>query len=403
MKKEKLGPKERFDPNNPDHLDSNKYKIVEWEKTGRKPTSVSFNVELETDLGRRDFRLNAMAINSKGEIFDFFSGKKDIKNKVLRTVGDPKERFGEDYLRMMRAPRVAADKGFEIEKETKKAIQKLSANITKMSPERIRDELMKAASMGGDKFAVYIKILDELKLLKFILPELISTKWFKENLHHHPETRDKGGVSGTVWAHTMEALKKSNTLDPIKNLTIVLHDIGKVVTFSQKEGLPRYLGHAKAGINLVNDIADRLKMSNKDRQAIIFAVGNHMKFHGILDMKPSKIAKLVSDDNWDVLVTVARADEYSRGNTFMYSGEFEKIVDKAIKIKEKYGLKTVNKQLKLVDGKRIMSVLGIKEGPEVGKIIREVTKIILDKNLDSKDIDIIDDLIKKIYKKGKGK
>jgi len=156
---------------------------------GRRPEKVNIVGSFEDDAGRRDFTCNAMAINSKGEIIDYFGGKKDIKNKILKTVGDPKERFGEDFLRLMRAPRVAVDKGLEIEKETKKAIQKLSTNITKMPPERIKDELLKAAPMGGDKFAVYIKILDELKLLKYILPCVLQLKFFKENLHHHPETR----------------------------------------------------------------------------------------------------------------------------------------------------------------------------------------------------------------------
>jgi len=345
---------------------------------GRRPEKVNVVGSFEEDAARRDFTINAMAINAKGEIIDYFDGRKDLKNKVLRTVGDPEKRFGEDYLRMMRAPRIAIKTNTEIEKGTKKAIQKLSDNIQGLSAERIRDELMKAASQTGDKFAVYITILGELKLLKYILPEVMNLKWFKENLQHHPETRDKGTVSGTVWAHTMEALRKSNTADPIKNLSILLHDVGKGVTLSHKEGLPRYLGHAKMSVSLVTDIADRLKMSNKDKQALLFAVGSHMKFHNILKMKPSKIAKLVSDNNWEVLTAVAYADEYSRGETFMYAGEFEKIVDKAIKIKEKHGLKTVNKQLKLVDGKHVMELLGIKSGPKVGEIIRKTTEWMLD-------------------------
>jgi hypothetical protein len=135
-------------------------------------------------------------------------------------------------------------------------------------------------------------------------------------------------------------------------------------------------------------------MSNKDRESLVFAVGNHMKFHKILDMKPSKIAKLASDDNWDVLVAVGRADEYARGNAFMYSGEFEKIIDKAIKIKEKYGMARVNQTLKLVDGNHIMNLLGLKPGPKVGEIIRNVTKIIMDKGIDPNDTEKVDDIIR---------
>jgi len=359
---------------------------------GRRPESITITGSFEDDAGRRDFTINAMGINAKGEIIDYFDGKKDIKNRVLKTVGNPYERFGEDYLRMLRAPRFAAKLGFDIDKDTTKAIQKLSPNIQDLSAERLREELIKAASQSGDKFAKYIQILADLKLLRFILPEVMNLKWYRENLVHHPETRGEGG---TVYAHVMKALSASKTKNPIKNIAILLHDVGKGVTLSHKNGLPRYLGHARKSIELVNQIADRLKMSNKERNAIIFAVGAHMKFHDILKMKPSKIAKLVSDDDWDVLVAVGRADEYSRGEAFMYKGEFEKIVDKAIKIKEKFGMKVVNKQLKIVDGDRVMEILGIGPGPKVGEIIRKVTEKIMDDNIDVDDKETIDNLIRK--------
>lgn len=360
---------------------------------GRRPESVTITGTFEDDAGRRDFTVNAMAINAKGEILDYFDGRKDIKNKILRTVGNPYKRFGEDYLRMMRLPRFAARLDFEIDKETKKAVQKLSTNIQDMAPERVKDELMKAASQSGEKFARYIRILGELKLLRFILPEVMNLKWFKENLHHHPETRGEGG---TVYAHVMKALETSKSKDPLKNLAILLHDVGKGVTLSHEEGLPRYLRHARESVNLVNDIADRLRMSKKEKNALLFAVGNHMKFHNILGMKASKIAKMVSDDNWDVLVAVGRADEFSRGEAFMHKGEFEKIVDKAINIKQKFGMKTVNKSLKIVDGNEVMKLTGLAPGKEVGEIIRKVTEWALDNGITDKSK--ITDKIKEFIK-----
>lgn len=351
-------------------------------KDGRRPDSIKITGSFEEDAARRDFTINAMGINAKGDIIDYFTGKSDIKNKILRTVGDPRKRFKEDSLRMMRAPRFASKLGFDISKGTEKAIQKQASDIVNLSPSRIYQELIKSASQSGEKFAKYILLLDKLKLLKHILPEVANLKWFRENLKHHPETRGSGG---TVFSHVMAALKQSNTKNPIKNLSILLHDVGKGVTFSQKEGLPRYLGHAKASMNLVIEIAKRLKMSNQDRDALIFSVSNHMKFHDLLKMKNSKIAKLVNDGNWDVLVAVARADEYARGSTFRHAGEFEKIVDKAIKIKQKFGMATVNNQLKLVDGKYVMKLTGLKPGPAIGDIIINVTKKIMDDNVTDKD------------------
>lgn len=349
---------------------------------GRRPESVQVTGKFKEDVERRDFTINAMGINAKGEIVDYFDGRGDIKNKILKTVGNPYKRFGEDYLRMMRLARFKSKLGFEIDKETEKAAQKLSHNIAGLSPERIRDELMKSASQSGDKFADYIMTLDKLKLLKYILPEVMNLKWFRENLQHHPETRGEGG---TVFSHVLNALKKSDSANPIKNLAILLHDIGKGVSLSHKEGLPQYLSHAKKSVELVNAIADRLKMSNKERDALVFAVGNHMKFHKILDMKPSKISKLVSDDNWDVLLAVGKADEYARGFMFKYSGEFEKIVDKAVKVKEKYGMQTVNKQIKLVNGKDVMKLTGLKPGPKIGEIIQRTTEWIMDNNISDQE------------------
>lgn len=349
---------------------------------GRRPESVTITAKFKDDANRRDFTINAMGINAKGEIIDFFNGKRDIKNKVLKTVGDPYKRFGEDYLRMMRLARFASKLDFEVDKTTEKAAQKLAHNITGLAPERIKDELMKSASQSGDKFAQYIVQLDKLKILKHILPEIVNLKWYKENLQHHPETRGEGG---TVFSHVMNALKKSDSQDPIKNLAILLHDVGKGVTLSHDKGLPKYLGHARKSVELVNAIADRLRMSTKEKEALIFAVGNHMKFHKILDMKPSKIAKIVSDDNWDVLVAVGKADEFARGFMFKHAGEFEKIIDKAVKVKEKFGVKQVNKQVKLVDGKDVMRLTGLKSGPKVGEIITKTTAWIMDNDIEDND------------------
>lgn len=351
----------------------------------RRPDNIKIISSFEVDSKRRDFTINSLGLNIKGEIIDYTGGIKDLRGKKIATVGDPYERFSEDFLRIMRLARFSSKLGFEIEKDTKKAAQKLSAKILELSPERIKDEIMKAAAQSGDKFADYIIELDKLKILKHILPEVLNLKFWRENLQHHPETR---GGGGTVWTHTIEALRKSNTADPIANLSILLHDVGKGVTFSQSKGLPKYLGHAKASMDLVDSIADRLKMSNKERQSLIFAVGNHMKFHNILKMKPSKIAKLVNDDNWDILVAVSRADEFSRGETFMYAGEFEKIIDKCIKIKNKFGMPVVNKQLKLVDGNHVMNITGLKPGKKIGEIIRKTTEYIMDNNItNQKEID----------------
>jgi tRNA nucleotidyltransferase/poly(A) polymerase len=363
---------------------SDSFEVAQFRKDGkyldgRRPEKVEITGSLKADVKRRDFTINSMGIDADGKIYDYFDGRKDIQNKVIKAVGNPEDRFAEDYLRMLRAARFASRLGFELEKKTGKAIKKLSPNIKKLKPERVQEELLKAAKQSGDKFADYIIMLDKLKILKFILPEVMNLKWFEHNLEHHPE--------GNVWDHTIAALRQSSTTDPIKNLAILLHDIGKGVTLSHEGGLPRYLNHAKIGMDLVNEIAKRLKMSNNDKKALLFAVGNHMRFLEILNMKPSKVAKLVSDENWDVLLVVANADWFSRGpgKTKKDKDEFEKIVDRAIEIKNKYGLGKVKQRLKIVDGNTVMKITGLSPGPKVGDIIKQVTAWVLDNDITDKD------------------
>lgn len=354
---------------------------------GRKPETVSFDVTLETDMERRDFKINAMAIDKEGNIIDYFDGKSDIKNKILRTVGDPEKRFSEDYLRIMRLARFSSKLGFEIEPNTKKAASKLAFNITKLSPERIRDEILKSAEQSGDKFADYIIQLDELGILKLILPEIVRQKEFLHHHEHHPE-------SPTVWGHTIAALRVNKIIDPLINICILLHDIGKPDTATLRDhGGTAYFGHAEKGIELVNNIADRLKFSNKEREKLLFAVGNHMKFHLLLDMKPSKVFKLVNDDNWDVLTAVAMADNYSRGVGFKYNLDYNKIIDRAIEIKEKWGKKSITPITKLVDGNNVMKLTGLKPGKRVGEIIKQTTDWILDQNINPSDTKTINDYI----------
>jgi len=384
----KLGPLEPYDPNNPDHKNPEKYIII-YDSTGRRPESITITGSFEKDAERRDFTINAMGIDRDGNIIDYFDGTRDIKDKVLRTVGNPKERFGEDYLRMLRAARFSAKLGFDIEPETKQAAKELSSNVKKLAPERIKDEIFKAASDSGDRFAKFLVELDDMGILELILPEVTKLKEFEHNLEHHPE--------GGVWDHTLAALRANKVADPLVNLAILLHDVGKGVTFDRRpDGTPTYFGHAEEGVKLVETIADRLRMSNKEKESLLYAVANHMRFHLILGMKPSKIAKLVNDDNWDVLVAVARADEFSRGHKFMTDEDFEAIVNKAIEIKEKWGSKTVDKIMKVVDGKRVMELTGLKPGKEIGKIIKKVTELVIDNNIT--DPEVIDELILRVHR-----
>lgn len=361
---------------------------------GRRPESVSITGKFEDDAARRDFTINSMGIDSKGNIIDYFDGKKAIKNKTIKTVGNPYKRFSEDYLRMLRGVRFAAKLGFDIDPETKDAIKTNKEKLLSISAERIRDELIKMASQTGDKFADAIRIMDEVGILGIILPELIKQKDFPEHPEFHPEAYDKGR-GGTVLDHTVAALRKNQIADPLVNLSILMHDIGKPISykFSTEKGRGTFFGHAEKSKDLIDIIAKRLKLTNKQKNAIMFATVNHMKMHKALDMKPSKIVKLMQDENWEVLKVVSYCDDSCRLHLFD-KNRFEKVIKGMEKIKDKWGEKTSNNTLKIVNGKQVMEITGLKPGKKVGEIIQKVTSWIVDDGLK----DPMEKLIMKAYR-----
>ena len=358
---------------------------------GRKPDSVEICQSFETDAARRDFCFNAMGIDADGNIIDKFGGRKDIKNKVVKTVGNPLDRFEEDALRMLRAVRFAGRMEFDIDPDTKDAIKKLKGNIKKVSPERIRDELLKMAAQTGDKFAKSIQILDEVGILELVLPELMKLKEFHHDPQWHPE--DEGGP---VFNHVMAALRANKLEDPIVNFSILLHDIGKGVTAGVKDnGFNNFHGHAEAAKDMVLVIAKRLKLTNKQRDAILFAAINHMKFHEIKKMKPSKILNLIYNEHWQTLKAVAFCDDICRRQ--MFDDKAWKETMKHIEsIEKKWGDKVAAGSVKVVDGARVMELTGLRPSKMVGEIIAQVTDIVLAKGI--KDQKEIDKLIKEIYR-----
>lgn len=183
----KLGPKEKYNPNNPEHNDSSKY-LITYEGDGRHPDNIEIEMSFEKDAERRDFTINAMAIDSRGNIIDHFEGMKAIQSKVLKTVGDPNKRFKEDYLRIMRMARFASRLDYKIDPKAMTAAKQNASNIAKISPERILQEIIKSAKQSGDKFATYLEILHEANILKFILPELIDLKSIEHTIETHPES-----------------------------------------------------------------------------------------------------------------------------------------------------------------------------------------------------------------------
>lgn len=360
---------------------------------GRRPDSVRVCGEFSDDAARRDFCINAMGIDKDGNILDYFDGQKDIKNKVIKTVGNPEERFSEDYLRMMRAARFAGKLDFEIEKKTKEAIIKHKSQVVMLSPERIKDELFKMASNTGDVFVRSLKILDEVGILEIILPEVVDMKKTKETQKHHPEAYEEG--SGSVFDHVMSAIKQNKLKDPITNLAVLLHDVGKTKTYKFTDGKHTYHGHAEEAKDIIDGIAKRLRMSNKEKDAILFAALNHMKLFKGNVMKPSKIIKLVNDENWGLLKAVSFCDDSCRTGMFDKK-TFDDVIKNMEEISNKWGDKTLGTVTKVIDGNRVIKLTGLKQGKQVGDIIKKVTEYVINNNI--KDAKEIDDLVMKFYK-----
>lgn len=356
---------------------------------GRRPDSVEIVMDFKDDASRRDITINSMGVDKDGNIIDFFDGMGDIKNKVIRTVGDAHLRFGEDFLRMLRVPRFASRLGFKIDPQTLGAIQRSSANIKKVAAERILQELMKMAKQSGSKFADAIVILKDSGLLQHILPEVLELDAFEHSVEDHPE--------GNVFQHTIAALKASDVVDPIVNLGILLHDAGKAKTHTVNPvtGKHQYLGHALESANLIDTIADRLKMDNKSRESIKFAAINHMKMHSILNMKPSKIAALMDDPNWEVLKAVAYADSKARGHLFSQK-DWDDTMAGLGELLGKFQGKNIGNAVKaVVNGALIKKIRPeLKPGPIYGEIIAATIEWVLNNNIDINNINSIESFIK---------
>ena len=232
----------------------------------RHPDKIVWGKTLEEDLKRRDFTINAIALDG-GKVIDLFHGQEDLKNKLIRSVGRAEERFQEDALRMMRAVRFATELKFMIEEETFNAISKHTQLITSVSSERIRDELLKILSSAFP--ADGIMLLRNSGLLSIILPEL-------EKCFEVQQKSPKRHHLYDVGTHLVMSLKNCPSNDPIVRLATLLHDVGKPDTYRvTADGVITFYNHEIISTSIVRKIADRLHLSKKDRERLTLLVRFH--------------------------------------------------------------------------------------------------------------------------------
>jgi len=373
--------------------DVSQFRVDGTYSDGRHPDNVSLANSFEEDVKRRDFTVNALGLSSDLELVDYVGGLADVEKRVIRAVGDPTQRFKEDRLRMLRAARFAAREGFILDKATKKAIKKMADEIYLLNdnPDRIRMELIKAAKRSGKEFARFILFMDELRLLHRLFPEVAAMKYFRHDMGFHPE-------GPTVFDHVIKCLETMTDEPPLSKIAVLFHDIGKTIMFQEKHGWKlSYHKHEKASVTLTERLVDWLRFSSFHAEALLFAVDNHMKFQDLPDMKPSKIARMVSSVHFPTLLDVARADEFSRGEVFATRDEFESKIKTALDIKARWEHHINDHKAKLIDGLLILSLTGIKPSPLVGKIKKAVEDRIIDNNIDPQDSKAIEALVVKTY------
>jgi len=330
----------------------------------RHPDKVNWSKHIEEDLKRRDFTINAIAITpiSKNDyqIIDLFSGQKDLKNKIIKTVGFPEQRFSEDYLRMMRAIRFQTTLGndWKIEKETEKAIIKYSYLLEKSAKERIRDELIKIIDSNNAGFG--IEALRKTKLLQYILPELELGVNVKQNKHHIYD----------CYKHNLECLNYATKKDfnfHIK-MAALLHDIGKPAT---KKGIGEnatFYNHEIVGAKMAEKALNRLKFSKKDIDKIVNLIRYHLFYYNVEEVGESSVRRLIKNagiENMNDLLKLRMADRIGSGCP---KAEPYKLRHLKYMI-EKVSKDPISVKMLKINGNDIVKQLNIEPGKKIGQYL----------------------------------
>jgi poly(A) polymerase len=244
---------------------------------GRHPTEVRYARTPQEDVRRRDFTINGLLFDPESEqVLDYVGGQADIRDRRIRTIGSPIERFHEDRLRMLRAVRFAARFGFTLDKAARQAIQRLAPQIHDVSAERVRDEIIKILTEGAARCG--FELLDETGLLREVLPEIKALQGVQQPPEFHPE--------GDVWVHTLLMLEGLGSPTPTLALGVLLHDVGKPPTFTVRERI-RFDNHVEVGAKMALEICRRLRLSTREAERIVELVRHHLRFKDFPRMKRS--------------------------------------------------------------------------------------------------------------------
>lgn len=331
-------------------------------KDFRRPEHVEWGKSIEADLSRRDFTINAMAYDGQNFV-DPYNGREDLKNKLIRAVGDPDKRFKEDALRMIRAVRFASQLGFLIEDATRDSLLKNSELITKISWERIRDEFFKI--LGSDSPAEGVLFLRSCGLLHYILPEV-------DDCFEIPQKSPKRHHLYDVGTHLVMSLKHCPSKDVVTRFATLLHDIGKRATFRKDEtDLITFHNHEVVGRKQTAKIADRFRLSKKQKQKLVMLVGEHQftVSETQTDKAVRRFIRKVGKENIADMLDLRTGDRIGGGATptswrlDLFKKRLEEVQ------KEPFSIRDLK-----INGQDVMKTKGLKQGPEIGKILSEIFK-----------------------------
>lgn len=340
----------------------------------RHPEEVIFGVSIEEDLKRRDFTINAMAMDSKGNIIDSFDGNKcfDLENHLIKTVGNPETRFKEDPLRIMRALRFSITKGFQLDAPTQKAMVDCKDMLNNISKERITAELRKILTAGVD-IQPYFANSDMMKIIKVIIPELEPCMHFEQhNKYHHQD----------VYNHILSVVDNCKTDKFEIKLAALLHDIGKPQTYvTDAEGWGHFYGHAKVSRDIAETVIDeRLSLTAREKDLVLTLVEHHdMEVHVTEKCARRMLNKFDRDFLSDFCI-LRQADRDDHVNLdpnrpLVNLNEFIAAVDEEIK---------KNTAVKVSDlavrGNDLMDTFHI-SGPTVGQTLKALLDAVMDEKV----------------------
>lgn len=341
------------------------YRIDGEYEDSRHPKQVEFTTKLVEDLKRRDFTINAMAFNEKTGVVDEFGGMEDLNNGIIRCVGDPRERFDEDALRIMRAVRFAAQLGYCIEDNTKEAIAEFAGRLRNISAERINVELTKLLVSSNPG---YIRIAIETGIMDIILPEVSSLMNITQNNPHH---------CYTVGEHIIHSVENIEA-DKVLRYSMLFHDIGKgSAKYTTDDGIDHFRGHAMVSADMTGKICQRLKFDNDTTAKVLKLVENHDLYVESDEKHVRRAMNRLGSDMFPLLIKVKRADfmaqsDYKRDEKKAEADKLQMLYDRIIERQDCVTIKDL----------AICGADLIKSGYEQGPLIGETLSRLLDKVMD---------------------